>query len=399
MRTRIGWIIMAVALWLAPGAASAQYYEVPQTVPVGPLSHPRYEDGGFYVAFDAVVWHMDRRIQNQTVAQRGFIDMDGSATGLVPPVKVGNFAEALNTSQLRGPGSWTPGFDFNMGWRFESGVSLSISWVHLTDTRYAVSAGPIPPDFNVGALLENTFLFSPVTNFSPFYAGPRDIPDTVPATNTPTATALYGIWNGADNMSIELLQRFDMFSLTGRVPIWQTESMRAYGLIGPRIIVMYERFTWRTVDLDDKGIGTSSNNAVYNNIVSNRLYGGRVGCGHEWFLGENPLGGFSLSFDAEASLYGDWVKGRAKYRREDEATAASRARNFFQVAPGLEAKISLWWYPWEAVQVRMGYNVMALFNTLASERPIDFNMGAISPVYNQTNRVFHGFDIGVGFVF
>jgi hypothetical protein len=240
-----------------------------------------------------------------------------------------------------------------------------------------------------------------VSNFSTFYAGPRDLPQSTPPDpiNDASDGALYGIWNGADNMSIELLQRFDMFSLGLRVPIWQTDWSRGYGLIGPRIIVMWERFKWRTVDLDFLGNGTSTNNAIYNNIVSNRLYGVHAGGGYEWFLGENPLGAFSFSLDAECGLYGDWVKGRVKYYREDEATAASRARNFFRVAPSVEAKASLWWYPWEAVQVRIGYNLLALFNTIAAERPIDFDMGVINPSFNGTTRVLHGFDIGIGFVF
>jgi hypothetical protein len=403
MRTRIGWIVLAVAFCLAPGSVRAQngYYEVPPTLFTGPLSHPRYEDGGFFIAFDAVVWHLDRRIRDQVVAVRGFVDFDGSATDLVPPVFIGSGAEALNVNDLRGPGTWQPGFDFTVGWRFESGLSVYVSWIHLADARYAVSAGPIPPDFGGGSLLENTFLFSPVTNFSPLFAGPRDIPPSIPPdpVNDASPGALYGIWNGADNMSIELLQRFDMVTISGRVPIWQSEFGRAYGLIGPRVITMFERFKWRTVDLDEDGVGTSANNAVYFNTVSQRFYGAHLGCGQEWYLGTNPLGAFSISLDAEASLYGDWVKGRAKYQREDQVTSASRARNFFRAVPGLEAKVGLWWYPWEAVQIRMGYNVFALFNTMASERPIDFNMGIISPEYNQTHRLLHGFDVGIGFVF
>ena len=402
MRTRIGWLVLAAALWLRPGAVSAQYYEVPQVPFTGPLSHPRYESGGIYVAFDALAWSLDRRISNQAVAFRGFVDTDGTATHLVPPVKVGDFQEALNTQELRGPGTWTPGFDFNIGWRFESGVSVNLSWVHLVENRYSVSAGPLPPNFNVGGLLQNTFLFSPVTNFSPDYAGPRDLPTSNPPNPAidPSATALYGIWNGAENMEIDLRQRFDMVTLTARIPFWQSDSCRMYGLVGPRGMTLWERFHWRTVDLDFAGFGTAANNADYTNVVSQRFYGVHLGCGQEWFLGEVPiLGAFSWSLDSEGSLYGDFVKARPKYEREDGATAASRARNLFQAVPGVEAKASLWWYPWEAVQVRLGYNFMALFNTMASERPIDFNMGVLSPVYNQTNRVLHGFDIGICFVF
>src|SRR5207247_5449168 len=88
MRTRIGWLVLAAALWLRPGAVSAQYYEVPQVPFTGPLSHPRYEGGGIYVAFDALAWQLDRRIRHQAVAFRGFVDTDGTATNLVPPVKV-----------------------------------------------------------------------------------------------------------------------------------------------------------------------------------------------------------------------------------------------------------------------------------------------------------------------
>ncbi|MCS7047209.1 MAG: hypothetical protein NZO58_12700 [Gemmataceae bacterium] len=402
MRTRISWIILAAAAWLAPAPVPAQYYEVPPVHFTGPFSHPRYEDGGFFVGLDALVWHVDRRIRQQTVAVRGFVDFDGTATGLVPPVFVGSGAKALDTAQLDGPGTWSPGFDLFMGWRFESGLVLTLSWVHLQDNRYAVSAGLLPPDFNSGGLLQNTFLFSPVSNFSSLYAGPRDLPQSTPPNPAvdPSATALYGIWNGADNMSIELKQRFDMVTLTARVPIWQTDVGRVYGLMGPRIIVMWDRFRWRTVDLDDQGNGTAANNAVYSNIVSNRFYGVLLGCGQEWFLGDVPvLGGFSFSLDVAGSLYGDWVKGRVRWEREDRATSASRARNFFQVAPGVEAKASIWWYPWEAVQVRIGYNVLALFNTIASERPIDFDMGVINPGFNATHRVLNGFDIGISFVF
>jgi hypothetical protein len=402
MRTRIGWIILAAGLWLAPGYARAQYQEVTPTLFTGFLSHPRYEEGGAFIAMEAVVWHMDRRIGSQPVAFRGFVDIDGSVTHLTPPVKVGSFAEALNTNQLNGPGTWTPGFDLSGGWRFESGIAVSASWVHLSDVRYNVSAGIIPPGFNVGALLENTFLFSPVTNFPAAYAGPRDIPTSTPASpaTDPTATALYGIWNGAENMSIELLQRFDMVTITGRFPIWQSDDCRIYTLFGPRGITMYERFKWRTVDLDFAGNGTAVNNADYFNVVSQRLYGLHAGVGQEWYLGEVPhLGAVSWSLDAECSIYGDWIKGRVRYELEDHSTSASHARNFFHIAPGLEAKASLLWYPWEAIQVRVGYNIFALFNTLASERPIEFNMGTVNPAFDSVNRIFHGLDIGVAFIF
>ncbi len=58
------------------------------------------------------------------------------------------------------------------------------------------------------------------------------------------------------------------------------------------------------------------------------------------------------------------------------------------------------WYPWEAIQVRIGYSFIALFNTVASPRPIDFDYGRINPQFDTgINRLFHGFDIGVALVF
>jgi hypothetical protein len=399
MRTRIGWWILAAALLLAPVRAFAQFHEVPPTIFTGPLSHPRYEEGGFYVGMQALVWHQTRPIGSQVVAIRGFLDTEGF-TGQPPPVFVGSGDIALNTRDLRGPSTWQPGWNVTAGWRFESGVAVQLSWIHLSESRYAVSTGPIPPDFNVGPLLENTFLFSPVTNFSPLYAGPRDIPLSQPPDPfDPTAGALYGIWNGAENMSIEFLQRYEQVDISGRIPIWQTDSFRSYGLLGPRAIIMWERFKWRTVDLDERGNGTAANNAEYSNVVSNRLYGVVIGCGHEWFMGTTPIGGFSWSLDTAAGIYGDWTKMRAKYEREDGVTSASRKRNGFRPAGSLEAKGSLWWYPWEAVQVRMGYNLMTLLNTLASPEPIDFNMGIINPDYRHVTRYLHGFEIGIGFVF
>src|SRR5437763_1739331 len=96
----------------------------------------------------------------------------------------------------------------------------------------------------------------------------------------------------------------------------------------------------------------------------------------------------------------DFVKGRARYELGDKSEAATRARNFVTMAPGVEGKLGLMWYPWEAIQVRVGYNFLALFNTVASPRPVDFNFGTIDPGFDAgINRLMHGIDIGIGFVF
>ena len=49
MRFYFKWIMLIAGLLAAPSALCAQEgntFEVPQTLFTGPLSHPRYEDGG-----------------------------------------------------------------------------------------------------------------------------------------------------------------------------------------------------------------------------------------------------------------------------------------------------------------------------------------------------------------
>jgi len=66
----------------------------------------------------------------------------------------------------------------------------------------------------------------------------------------------------------------------------------------------------------------------------------------------------------------------------------------------VEARIGLWYYPWEAISVNIGYDVITFFNTISSQRPIDFNLGQVDPQYNyQFFRYFQGLRFGVTFVF
>ena len=36
-------------------------------------------------------------------------------------------------------------------------------------------------------------------------------------------------------------------------PIWDTDNYRSYGLIGPRIVTLQDKFAWLTVDSDTSG--------------------------------------------------------------------------------------------------------------------------------------------------
>lgn len=396
MRKRIGWLFLTAVLLGAPSAVWAQQHggDVPPVIFTGPLSHPRFEEGGFYCFLQGLYWRETRPVRNQVIAVRGLIDLDGSISGVSPGAFIGSGVDALSTQQLRGPGSYQPGFNLGLGWRFEGGVVVQMNWYHLVDAQYSATAGLLPSNFRTRDDLADSYLTAKVFNFPIEYSGnPLNT-----FTGNPGAT--FGIWNAASNMSLEFLQRFDMFELSGRIPIWQTENFRNYGLVGPRAVVMWERFRWRTVDMDQFGSATADTTANYTNITSNRLYGIHAGCGYEWYLGDTPIGAFSCTLDLEGSIYGDFVKGRASYELGDRSTAAKRSRNMASIVPGVEGRLSLWWYPWEAIQVQVGYNAMVFFNTVASPRPVDFDFGSLDPQWEHgITRFFHGFTFGIGFVF
>src|SRR5207244_3658510 len=136
--------------------------------------------------------------------------------------------------------------------------------------------------------------------------------------------------------------------------------------------------------------------AIYTNIVSNQMYGPVIGCGSEWYLGC----GFSGSLDLRAALHIDVVKERARYERQDKAIANKRSRSQYVFVPELDALANIMWYPFEGVEVRVGYDFMNFFNTVSAPQPVDFNYGALAPNWEKgTYRFIDGFHAGIGFVF
>jgi Legionella pneumophila major outer membrane protein precursor len=391
MRMRFRWILVLLGLLILPAATLAQQ-DVPPTLFTGILSHQPYDDSGVYSGFDFLYWKTNRPLRSQTIAVRGLFDLDGSISGR--PQFIGSGEEALNVSDLFGPGNFQPGWDFRFGYRWAGGIAVEFGWRHLVQARYTAVATILAPSFNNGNAFENTFLFAPVTNFTTDWAGnTQNIPQG-------SSAAIFGIWNGASYMSIEYTQRFDTYEINARLPIWQTDDMRIYGLFGPRITWIWDRFRWRTVDVDVLGNSGGDTTAIYSNTISNRLYGIHAGFGNDCFLGSTPLGGFSFVCDLEGGLYLNLVKANADWDRGDGAVSASRHRKMSTLSPGCEARLGFRWYPWEAISVEVGYEIQAYFNTISSHHPVDFNMGSIDPAYNnQFIRYFHGVRIGIGFVF
>jgi hypothetical protein len=423
MRTRTSWLalLLTAGVALAPAAARGQDYTKPDPVIPLPLYHDRPETGGFFGYGEFLLFRQTNPLQHQVIATRGLVDFDGSITAalngtVVEPITVnqtappfilpgtrlpgtfiGSNRPALFADDAGGPSTYQPGFSIGGGWRFRNGVVIDINWWHLAEAKYAAVASLVPggnPPLQAGGLLSESFLFSPVYNFPNDYAGPAQ----KIALGDPFAA--YGIWNGASVETITFIQRFDQYDITGRIPIYEDDCNRCYGLIGPRLTWIWEKFKWRVVGQDSFGNAGQDDVALYTNMVSNRMYGAHVGCGYERRLGDSPIGTFSLSVDLQVALLLDVVKEVAKYERGDFETSARRAATQFTVVPEAQAVANLWWFPIEGVQIRVGYDFAAFFNTVASPNPVSFNYGGLDPPFERGHtRFLDGFTAGIGFIF
>ncbi len=173
-----------------------------------------------------------------------------------------------------------------------------------------------------------------------------------------------------------------------------------YWIVGGRAIIMWERFRWRTVANDITGLAGPDDVGVYSNVISNRLYGANVGIGGDWFWGSSPLGAFAASCELQGALMVDFVKERARYELDDRSTAATTAINEYTFAPVVQFDVSLWWYPYQGIQCRVGWDMLAIFNTVSSPAPVDFNFGSLTPAWEDGQlRWLRGLHVGVGVVF
>ncbi|MGL4423054.1 MAG: hypothetical protein ACRCZF_20490, partial [Gemmataceae bacterium] len=236
---------------------------------------------------------------------------------------------------------------------------------------------------------------APVFNFPPDYAGPA-IKTFFDLSAVNGGGNFYGIWNGANVMTIDFTQRFTSGEFGARVPLLQTEYSRVYGLGGARYGWFFEKFHWRTVSADIEGRSLPSDVATYDNVLSQRMYGPYVGCGHEVYVGKR----MAVSLDVTGAPLVNVVKERNYYKLGDESTQAKRARTDFTVVPNANADLNLWWYPVEGVQVRFGYMAQTYFNTKYMKEPVAYDFGALDPAYDtRAFRLVHGFHVGIGLFF
>ncbi len=394
------WAVLAwTGLVPAGGTAWAQLGYAPPdpTLPI-PTYNTRPEDGGYFGALSFIMYRQTNPLQDQPVAYRGFVDVDGSITTATNPAVVGltnvhygSFKEALNTDQVTGPNSYQPGFKVEIGWKFGDSRALTIGWMYMFQQSRQAVATLAPPGFQVGPNLADTFLTSPVYNFPPEYAGLQSV-----GVGNPTAT--YGIWNGASVMTLDFEQKNQQWEATWRETVFQTECYRLSGLVGPRFFWFWERFRWRTSDYDFNGSIDPSSVAIYSNIVSNRMYGAHAGFQSEYYLGH----GFACLFEMQGALFVNVIKTRVKYElgAKHLPPANKRARTEFSIVPEVQSSLSLMWYPYEGVQFKLGYDFMAFFNTMSSPNPIDFNYSSLTPWFTKSvNRYLDGFHATVALSF
>lgn len=391
-----GALLAAAAMLAGPSVSQAQFtagedggFQPPlNTSPVWPIPTGQAGDAGFYTGIEFVMLTQTRAIGHQTIARRGFYDSDGQITG-IPGTFIGSGNEALNTADFS-PRTFQPGFNIEIGWRADDGTRIFANYTQVYDAHYSQGAGPIQATLTGLPNQADQFISSPVYNFNVAFAGPTSKVNGVPG------GSVYGIWNGSTQQDIKFTQRYQELNFGVRVPMFQTDYSRVYGMAGGRFAWFFERFYWRAVSYDLSGVATPQDAANYTNTLSQRMYGPFIGCGHEVFIANQ----FSASLDVTGAILMDVAKQRAKYILGDETVQSKWGREEFRLVPNANAAFNLWWYPIEGVQIRIGYQAMTYFNTLYMIDPVGFNYGNIDPGYHTKYfRLVHGFNVGIGFFF
>src|SRR5262249_19343350 len=156
--------------------------------------------------------------------------------------------------------------------------------------------------------------------------------------------------------------------------IFETETYRLNGVVGPRLTWIWEKFKWTTTSLGtDPGItspggivnSSPDNIGIYSNVTSNRMYGLHAGCEQEWYLGH----GFAFHLLTDLAAYIDSVKEQAKYETADKFSGMptnKRAKREWRLVPAATVGAGMMWYPTESVQMFVDYRLMGFLNTLAA---------------------------------
>jgi hypothetical protein len=417
---RGAWLV-AACLALAPGVVRGQagpglqYAPADPQIPV-PLGSTRPEDGGPFAFADFVYWRQSNPLREQQVAVFGFRASDNSIQGIRAGTFVGSQLPALDVAELTGQDSYQPGFRVGVGWKFWDDSAITLSYLRLTEASYRAGVtgnntnranGVAGPNAFPDPTLASTFLFAPVFNYPPQFNGPPFKVIPVNGLNgrevgLVSSQAVSGIWNGATIMTLQFIQRYQEWDMTYRQVLCETETMRVNALVGPRFVWIWDAFRWNTTAFGTDLAGNLSAGpediGVYTTLTSNRMYGLHAGCQYECYIGH----GFALTAEGQTAIYANAVHEEARYE-----TAAKfygfpenkRSKRAWDFVPELQADLGLMWYPWEFIQMSLGYQGMVFFNTRSTKRPIDFDYSNVAPNWVSTTRFFDGFRIGLAIQF
>jgi hypothetical protein len=393
---------LAALAVLTPGRSLAQEtwpqggFATGYAPPAVQLPYPLYsthpEIGGLFIAGSYIMYNQTNPLKGQEVAVRGFVATDdtvlnaaGSAGTFVGPRN-----DALDVNQVTGPYTFVPGFQLEIGWKFGDGTALTATFWWITQAEYRAAATLAAPNYQYNSNQSATFLTAYVFNFPTDFAG---APNKV-ATGGPFS--VYGIWNGASMMTEAFWQSAEQFYMTYRKPFYETECYRASALVGPRWIRLADKYVWTTTDVDGFGLSSPIYTATYNNIVTNNNYGVWTGLQQEWYLGW----GLAAMLNIDGGIFIDSVTTKVDYQRGDRGGPENqRGRHMWRPTALAQVTPSFMWYPLEGIQVQVAYDFFAVFNTVASQYPVDFNYSALTPPYQDVIRYFNGFQLNVAFVF
>lgn len=373
-----------------------------------PLGNPAKQ--GPFVFWDVTYFTQTWTLGTQLVASRGLRDSTGVLTNGRPGTLLGSGTPALSTGQF-GRTEYSPGINLGVGWKFEDGSSVTARIMHVSGQTWGASASLASPFGRSDPNLFDTFLLADVFNFPPQFGGPAQktafegtfLGRVVDAAGNVIDPGIlipdrnfFGIWNGASNMSIEYKRWYTEAEIGGRTPLFESNTSKVYGIGGMRYHMFIDRFQWLTQSFDLAGNTGGRFEALYSNILSQRMYGPYIGCAHDVYLKNN----FSLSVDMTGGLMANFIKMRAKYELGDNTHQAKRSRNAIDLVPTAGGNVNLWWYPVRGIQMRVGYSANTFYNTRNMDQPIGFNYGAIDPAYEtQYFRIIHGLNVGVGIFF
>ena len=146
-------VLVLVGMLAMPGAANAQLGAVPQPSPPipWPIGRPHLEQGGFYFAGEFMYWKQSNPLKSQVIARRGLVDTDGSIApnlGLpsIPGQFIGSGNVALDVRSVSGPTDFQPGFNFTLGYRFESGTAMEMTLDSLVRCSLFSHGGSVAAD-------------------------------------------------------------------------------------------------------------------------------------------------------------------------------------------------------------------------------------------------------------